>query len=51
MLDRLAAQAHLLRLTVQPLLYRLKDRLVLPAFDAPVFTGGAAAFEGAARAV
>lgn len=50
MLDGLASQRHLVGRIVEPLLDALKDVLVLPATDAALESGGAAAFDRTASA-
>src|SRR5689334_12471800 len=42
MLDCLPPLAHLLRMLIEPPLHRLKDALMLPSGDPPLFAGGAA---------
>ncbi len=50
MLDRLAPLAHFLRVLVEPSLYCLKNMLMLPSGDPPLFAGGAVVLNGAALA-
>ena len=42
MLNRLAPLAHLLRMLVEPALYRIENGLMLPSGDPSLFSGGAA---------
>src|SRR4051795_11837444 len=50
MLDRLAPLAHLLRMLVEPALYCLKNRLMLPTGDPTLLARGAAVLDGATLA-
>src|SRR5467141_703737 len=50
MLDRLAPPAHFLRVLVEPALDGFENMLMLPARDPSFLAGGAAVFDGAARA-
>src|SRR5271157_6016055 len=50
MLRSLAADAHCLGRTVQPLLHRVKNGLMLPSLYAPFFGGCAFGFQSAAGA-
>src|SRR5262245_48365693 len=50
MLDRLATQAHRLRVLIETLLHSFKHVLVLPSCDAPLGSLGTLRFERAVRA-
>src|SRR5512140_3266506 len=50
-LYRLPSNSHRLRRAIKPLLHGLKNSFMLPASNAPVLTGCAFLFDGAARAV
>src|SRR5271155_1629112 len=50
MLDRLAPLAHFFRVLVEPALHGFENMLMPPARDPSFLAGGAAVFDGAARA-
>ena len=50
MFDRLAAFAHLIRISIEARLHSLKDGFVLPARDPPLFASCALALQRAALA-
>src|ERR1700719_2946576 len=50
MLDRLAPLAHFFRMLVEPALHGLENMLMLSSRDPSLLAGGAAVFDGAARA-